>query len=401
MSSNDQEYEGCFTVALILSFIALALAFLYIVSIFIGATFIYLLANTFIFLFNFIKFLWYQFEILFTYLDRILFKLPFHPVVSWSLLGLIISLPISFILATKFVRKPILIQKIALISFPLLTIAFLYTTTKGDINPEKVLLEKINRAESLSESLRYYNALIKINPDNENYFIKRAEIHEKLGSLSSAITDISRAIALNPKNPDYYFARAQLYEKTNEFKNALSDYKTLNSLVPKEDSRKGLINYKISYLEEKIREIEKPIVTPKPKPPSEPKRETIGIIIGSMVNLRDNYTFNSKVIQKLDNNEEVIILDKKISSSTSEAITKYEIKVETSAGLITLNKGKLLNIIAESPDQFIVSFNYGNSELTAKIPSSSIEKISGHYWYLVKTKKGKIGWVYEKFIAVK
>ena len=80
------------------------------------------------------------------------------------------------------------------------------------------------------------------------------------------------------------------------------------------------------------------------------------------VNLRDNYTFNSNVIQKLNINEEVIILDKKISTNPSEAITKYEIEVKSSIGPITLNKGKFLNIIAESPDQYIVSFKYNNME---------------------------------------
>jgi len=300
--------------------------------------------------------------------------LPFSPVISWLLLGLIISVPISYFIATKSVRKPILLQKLLLLSLPIISILILYAVTKGKNDPEKYLLEKINKAESTEQIINYYNALIKLNP-----------------------------------KPDYYLARAQYYEKIEKFENALNDYKKLNSIIPKDDERQNLIKYKITDLNRKIGNIEPP---PKPKkqlteekqkiePPPKPKKQLIGIITASNVNLRDNYTFNSNVIQKLNINEEVIILDKKISTNPSEAITKYEIKVKSSIGPITLNKGKFLNIIAESPDQYIVSFKYNNSEITTNIPASAVEKTSGNYWYKIKTKNGKIGWVYGKFISEK
>ena len=377
--AEDDELLGCIAIIIIIGIVAL-FAIYYIpiylssVLIFVIVNLFVLLLNAFILLFNGIKFVWYQSEILFTYVDRLLFILPFSPVISWLLLGLIISVPISYFIATKSVRKPILLQKLLLLSLPIISILILYAVTKGKNDPEKYLLEKINKAESTEQIINYYNTLIKLNP-----------------------------------KPDYYLARAQYYEKIEKFENALNDYKKLNSIIPKDDERQNLIKYKITDLNRKIGNIEPP---PKPKeqlteekqkiePPPKPKKQLIGIITASNVNLRDNYTFNSNVIQKLNINEEVIILDKKISTNPSEAITKYEIKVKSSIGPITLNKGKFLNIIAESPDQYIVSFKYNNSEITTNIPASAVEKTSGNYWYKIKTKNGKIGWVYGKFISEK
>jgi len=82
--------------------------------------------------------------------------------------------------------------------------------TYGDENHEPWLIEQATeyiklhkitgeKAE-LEKAVKYYDRLIKINPDQASSYAKRAELHAKMGNVDLATKDIIKATEVNNKD---------------------------------------------------------------------------------------------------------------------------------------------------------------------------------------------------------
>ncbi|MEO0173076.1 MAG: hypothetical protein ABIL13_07515 [candidate division WOR-3 bacterium] len=389
---------------------------IFLTSLFLLPFIILFVANICILIYNF---LWFNILKFFSIIDYLVFFPSLNPIIAWGLFGIILSAPVAFIIATRNLRRSFLLIRILLFILSLAIIILLSIPDKSALSQnillnEAIALKEKRNYKDYKKAIEYFTFLISINP-SEDLYKNRAECYESIGSIYDAINDYTQSIKLNP-SPNYYLARARCYEKISDFKKALEDYNLVFTNKPDEYP---WVSMEIKRIKEKIDEIEKekrlkskpktaertsPSERTTPSPLSDKSAETtpsFGVITGYGVLLRTNNSFFSEVIKTLNNGDEVYILDKKMSQNETEATTVREVTVNTVIGTITLNRGKLLNILGMSSGEYIVSFKYQNRELTATIPANAIRKISGKYWYKVKTKGGNIGWVFGDYIKVK
>lgn len=427
MSFSDDDLGGCATVigaiiviAVVVYLLYYLLQLIYIFFRYLGSyiigTIIFVIVNFFVFLINLIKSIYYQFMLISTNLDRILFALPIDPILAWALFGFILTAPFAFIIATKKLKRPFAKHKIASILASFSFIAVLSTLSLNKISPDKIekfLLdnaERFKKEDNVNSTLKCYTNLIKINPSKPEYYIKTAEAFSYYGYIKEAISYIDSAIKLNP-SPEVYMLKAKYYEKSSDWSNALDNYKKAKQLLSNDFWLENKINDKIKEMELNIKiSKQTPPVTPKtqgtkststePSPPAS-TTPSLGIITGAGVLMRSENSFSGSVLKTLSRGEEVYILGKTISTNENEAVTRRDLTVNTSIGTVKLNRGKLVYIIGETPNEFLVSFRYQNLELTASIPKNELKKISGQYWYKIKTKSGQVGWVFGDYIKEK
>jgi len=75
------------------------------------------------------------------------------------------------------------------------------------------------------EAIKDYDAAIKKNNSNSDYYLGRAKCYDKLNEYSKALKDYSRSIDLDNNNLEALQLRADLYKRNFEHYKALADYK--------------------------------------------------------------------------------------------------------------------------------------------------------------------------------
>ncbi|PWE70099.1 hypothetical protein B1R38_27895 [Bacillus cereus] len=103
------------------------------------------------------------------------------------------------------------------------------------------------------QALNYFDYLLNLDPYYPDYWIQRADLHNKLGNIKNAIDDYSKAIKLNPFAEGMYFSRALLYEKSGKLKEASQDYQRAIDLNPKHTE--SILNYGVLLMnQQKLKE---------------------------------------------------------------------------------------------------------------------------------------------------
>lgn len=121
------------------------------------------------------------------------------------------------------------------------------------------------------------------------------------------------------------------------------------------------------------------------------------------VNLRPNPNTNNEPYDKqLQKNERVEVLDV-TTSQTTEYLIKYSVLCVTIKNeKIMLNTGKSVTILNHfsNTNEFQIRFSDGEKIVEGYVPDKSVVEKKG-VWYKIKTKDGRIGWVFSEFISIK
>jgi tetratricopeptide (TPR) repeat protein len=95
------------------------------------------------------------------------------------------------------------------------------------------------KLDEYEKALEISNLLIKIKPDEPEYYINRTTAHQKLGNFKNAVNDYKTALKLSPNNPNYYYYLGDFYKEiTNDTINAIVNYKeglALDATSPKKE----------------------------------------------------------------------------------------------------------------------------------------------------------------------
>ena len=90
----------------------------------------------------------------------------------------------------------------------------------------------------LNGALEDYNEVIKLEPKDEENYINRGLVKEKMKDHPGALKDFSMAIELNEKNEKAWLSRGNIMSKLNRQKEAIEDYTVAIALQP---------NYSLAY----------------------------------------------------------------------------------------------------------------------------------------------------------
>ncbi len=90
----------------------------------------------------------------------------------------------------------------------------------------------------LKGALEDYDEVIKLEPKDEENYIDRGLVKEKMKDLPGALKDFSMAIELNEKNEKAWLSRGNIMSKLNRQKEAIEDYTVAIALQP---------NYSLAY----------------------------------------------------------------------------------------------------------------------------------------------------------
>jgi len=123
-----------------------------------------------------------------------------------------------------------------------LAIAKLITPEREDEFIEKALSEI--RAGRLKEALKYYDAVVKANPDNKRVWSNRAAVKTALGDYTGAVKDASVSIEIYPERGAGYLNRMEAYYRLGEWQKAFDDadtYIKAGKFDEKDGNRKVII----------------------------------------------------------------------------------------------------------------------------------------------------------------
>jgi len=102
-----------------------------------------------------------------------------------------------------------------------------------DISSKDVTFFLRSRADA-EEDIRFYTALLTLNPKMVEDYIKRGNAYCYIGEYTKAIADYSAAIALKPNHLKAYYRRGVAYAKNTEYAKAISDYNEVIQRAPKQ-----------------------------------------------------------------------------------------------------------------------------------------------------------------------
>ncbi len=134
-------------------------------------------------------------------------------------------------------------------SLALHNLATLKPTTGENLVSEKLLSEAIEknknlpypRAErayqrfqknDLKGALEDYDEVVRLEPKDEENYINRGLVKEKMNDLLGAKADFSKAIDLNPKNEKAWLSHGNIKSKQGRWKEAVEDYSIAIILLP-------------------------------------------------------------------------------------------------------------------------------------------------------------------------
>ena len=112
------------------------------------------------------------------------------------------------------------------------------------------------------EAIDDYTKAIKINPNDPKLYLKRSEFYSAIDDYQNAINDYSKAIEFEPENADYYLGRAGFYSDKRMYEEAITDYSKAIELAPKDASNywmRGLSYENIEDCDNAIKDFSKAI----------------------------------------------------------------------------------------------------------------------------------------------
>ena len=127
-------------------------------------------------------------------------------------------------------------------------------------------------------------------------------------------------------------------------------------------------------------------------------------ITGSNINVRSEHSTTSVRKGSLQLNEIVQVLDVYYpSENNNEAIIRSKTNFYSEYNntfMFSLDAGKAVIVIRNiSEDTYRISFKNINGGIGyASISSSLLEFINGEKWYLIKSSKSLVGWVFGKYV---
>lgn len=92
---------------------------------------------------------------------------------------------------------------------------------------------------------KYYDKILKLNPDYPEALNNRGLLHNKLGENNEALADYNRALALRSDDPTILANRGVIYHDLKKYKEALADYN--RSLQIRPDDPETLNNRGATY----------------------------------------------------------------------------------------------------------------------------------------------------------
>lgn len=102
--------------------------------------------------------------------------------------------------------------------------------TTGEMNDAA---EQAVREGKFKLAADYYGELIKQNPDDFNYYVKRGVIYlNNLNDKKAAVKDFDQAIKLNANEPILFYNRGTAYMQLQDWKKAKKDLDSVISLLP-------------------------------------------------------------------------------------------------------------------------------------------------------------------------
>jgi len=96
------------------------------------------------------------------------------------------------------------------------------TITPGEENDFITMANDFHRAGNYRKSMQYYDAAIKVNPQNAMAYCNRSALKNTILDYEGAVEDASAAIKINP-TPYAYHNRIAAYEKLGNLPGALND----------------------------------------------------------------------------------------------------------------------------------------------------------------------------------
>ena len=85
-------------------------------------------------------------------------------------------------------------------------------------------LDRIENREEAEENIKFYTALLRLNPKSVEDYIRRGNAYSYIGEHAKAIADYNTAIELKPEYPKAYYQRGVAYAKNAEYIKAIADY---------------------------------------------------------------------------------------------------------------------------------------------------------------------------------
>ena len=123
-----------------------------------------------------------------------------------------------------------------------------------------------------------------------------------------------------------------------------------------------------------------------------------GIVKGNNIALRKTSSLTSPVLLRLKKGEPVVILDERVSRTSSEGMTRGPVFIESAGAAYTIPAGSSLTIIYRTGDSYYVAFRSGGREIRGLVPVNELSPLKGKTWYQIKTDKDVRGWVLARFI---
>lgn len=107
---------------------------------------------------------------------------------------------------------------------------------KQKITTETIFLEGVqaNILGNRQEAINKFNAVLKIDPENDATLFQLAKIYYQAGAVQQCVTYCQRAIQINPNNEFYYVYLAEALGANGLFSDASKTYEALIKLKPKE-----------------------------------------------------------------------------------------------------------------------------------------------------------------------
>ena len=85
------------------------------------------------------------------------------------------------------------------------------------------------------KAVEAFTKAIKLNPNNEKFYVFRGNAYGEAGNNNQAVKDIAKAIKLNPKYAKAYVSRGNAYLRSGSYQQAVKDYSMAVKLSPKHE----------------------------------------------------------------------------------------------------------------------------------------------------------------------
>jgi len=108
------------------------------------------------------------------------------------------------------------------------------------------------KLEQYEESIRLFDRLINLLPNNATYLSERGVALHWTGNNRLALDDFDRAVDLEPENPYRYSSRAFIKDRLRDYRGAIDDYSKAIELDPDDAiayNNRGLVEEKLGYTE--------------------------------------------------------------------------------------------------------------------------------------------------------